>query len=61
MSEVTVTELIVLGVILLFAVGYLWRYIKRALGLGGQASACSGCSEGKSCPTSQSVSLDKKP
>jgi len=56
----TTIELIVLGVILLFTVGYLWRYIKRALGLGGQESACSGCSDGKSCSTSQSVSLDKK-
>ncbi len=63
MSELTLTELLVLGAVLLLAVIYLWRYIRRSLGLGRQSSqdnACPGCSGGSSCPSGQSVTLTKK-
>lgn len=62
MSDLTTTELVVLGVVLLVAVIYLWSYIRRSLGLGrknAQDNSCPGCS-GSSCPSGQSVTLNKK-
>ncbi|MBC8520169.1 MAG: hypothetical protein H8D24_07165 [Gammaproteobacteria bacterium] len=62
MSELTTIEIMVLGVILIFALRYLWRYSRRALGLGrdGSSSSCQGCSQGKDCPSGQNVSLTNR-
>ncbi len=55
MSNTTgIVEIVVLGAILLFALYYLWGYIKRALG-SGNTSACSNCSQGDSCSSAERV------
>jgi len=53
-------EWVVLGVVLIFSLRYLWRYIRRALGFGKQPTACSGCSAG-SCHTEERQEVSLKP
>ncbi|MBT3347099.1 MAG: hypothetical protein HOM84_07185 [Thiotrichales bacterium] len=52
MSEMTTVEIVVLGVVLLFATHYLWRYIKRILGIGSSNAECGGCN---SCGESKKI------